>query len=513
MAKKIKVCPASEYLGQVDFALITIRDDEYKAALDRFPTEVIARGHSDYSIAHVDSVDGGIYHVAVVRCVSQGNIKAEKVAGELIRDLQPRWIITVGIAGGVPDRGFTLGDVIISNHIHNFTVSARKMGGETTFSATGGPVHGEVERVIAALRSRPDLIDSFWGKPVGCERPLLSERRDSIVARAKAARVGKQKLAEFADYEKKLEESLELHFVQHGREGPVFDVRPVASSDTLMKDVEIVLHWLNTGRHIAAIEMESAGVYEAARGLHSDNPMVTIRGVSDIVGLPRDERWTEYACHSAAAFAYSLIKFGRVFDARPGTRQNVVQPAAVTKSINQFSYKTALVQSTFNLLKNAGVFDFGPGPTTATPADIAADLPRAAGIISYIDSYATFYTYTEDEIVPFTIDRVLKARDAIIGLTGSCVWAIPWVNNEVQGVLHHMAGFTRFYPIDRNDLYRRIPGVPFNHHDPGFDTYEQRLITMRFEVWARMARLTRLFGLPVLPSHLPSEVYLIAIST
>ena len=34
---------------------------------------------------------------------------------------------------------------------------------------------------------------------------------------------------------------------------------------------------------------------------------MTIRGISDIVGLKRDERWTAYACQTAAAFTYAFI--------------------------------------------------------------------------------------------------------------------------------------------------------------------------------------------------------------
>jgi nucleoside phosphorylase len=48
--------------------------------------------------------------------------------------------------------------------------------------------------------------------------------------------------------------------------------------------------------------MESAGVYRAAHHL----PILAIRGISDIVGLRRDEAWTKYACETAAAFALSL---------------------------------------------------------------------------------------------------------------------------------------------------------------------------------------------------------------
>jgi hypothetical protein len=40
--------------------------------------------------------------------------------------------------------------------------------------------------------------------------------------------------------------------------------------------------------------------------------MVAIRGISDIVGLERDRKWTEYACHTAGAFVRAFIVSGPV---------------------------------------------------------------------------------------------------------------------------------------------------------------------------------------------------------
>src|SRR5439155_5123945 len=108
---------ADEYKGKVDFAIITIRPYEYRTVLKRFPTQIIARGKWDYSIAQLQSCDSHCYTVAVVRCLRQGTNHAQSVTRDLIDDLNPKWILTVGIAGGVPDSDFTLGDVIVSTYV------------------------------------------------------------------------------------------------------------------------------------------------------------------------------------------------------------------------------------------------------------------------------------------------------------------------------------------------------------------------------------------------------------
>src|SRR5262249_29370227 len=45
---------------------------------------------------------------------------------------------------------------------------------------------------------------------------------------------------------------------------------------------------------------------------------MSIRGISDVVGFRRDERWTRYACDAAAAFALAFVRSGYV---KPGARQ------------------------------------------------------------------------------------------------------------------------------------------------------------------------------------------------
>jgi len=50
--------------------------------------------------------------------------------------------------------------------------------------------------------------------------------------------------------------------------------------------------------------MELGGVYKAAQ--RPDKPVLSVRGISDVVGFSRSPAWTEYACHTAAAFAHAL---------------------------------------------------------------------------------------------------------------------------------------------------------------------------------------------------------------
>lgn len=75
-----------------------------------------------------------------------------------------------------------------------------------------------------------------------------------------------------------------------------------------MKDPLPLISWLKTARRILAVEMEAAGVYRAVRRPGGEIPTLSIRAVSDIVGLKRDDAWKTYACNVAASFTRRFIE-------------------------------------------------------------------------------------------------------------------------------------------------------------------------------------------------------------
>ena len=61
-------------------------------------------------------------------------------------------------------------------------------------------------------------------------------------------------------------------------------------------------------KNALAIEMESAGVYSASRRREKQYAVLPIRGISDIVGLKKEESWVEYASKAAAACASLFLR-------------------------------------------------------------------------------------------------------------------------------------------------------------------------------------------------------------
>ncbi len=282
--------------GKVDVAIITMREDEEDAVLDRFKSNAIC-DEVPCGISYVKVLDG-YFTVAVTRCLRQGTNEAQKVTETVIQKLAPKWIAVVGIAGAVPDNEFTLGDVIIGDRVYDLTLTASKQG-KTEYSLAGGPVHALVDKVLAGLRARKRELQGWNCKAaLRAERPMM----DLSAAKCYGSRA----------FQKEVLGSLRAHFQGNARP-PRYTVRPVLSSNTLVQDPDLVKYWKGFMRHVAAIEMEFAGAYIAAKGRAKDGgdvPVFTVRGISDVVGLRRQGSgdWTNYARNTAAAFTRALVE-------------------------------------------------------------------------------------------------------------------------------------------------------------------------------------------------------------
>jgi nucleoside phosphorylase len=283
----------------VDIAIITVREDEFRAVHKRFETK-LHRTPSEFSY-YMSRLQIGNVHttIAITRCSEQGNDAAQKLASDIIHELNPGLILVVGIAGGVPDDEFTLGDVIISTRILNFNVDALHPDGTIT-SVTRGGANALVGQITGLLPGQDQQL-AGWNAvdSIKRERPDVDLQHLSI---------GND------DWSCKVRRSLENHFGStHNRQRPpLFKTGHIASSNHLVKNPAILRQWLTTNRQILAVEMETAGVYEAAQTVKRQYPVIAIRGISDIVGLQRDQAWTEYACETAAAFTHAFIMTGPI---------------------------------------------------------------------------------------------------------------------------------------------------------------------------------------------------------
>jgi len=281
---------------KIDVAIITIREDENRAVLDRIADRRLIRGRNrTYSGGVVDNAEGGQYTVAVLRTLEQGPNAAQDATRDAIEDLDPRLIVVVGIAGATPDTEFTLGDVVIASRLHDFTVGAFGEDGPPSFVNQGGPMKKEIQDLVALLPALDTHLAGWNAKDrIGALRPGVDLSEANF----------------YGDdgWRKDTRSSLNRFFGVAGhRTVPIFTTRAIAASGSLIKSTQILEIWRRASRDVAAVEMELSGIYAAARRRDKEYPVLAIRGISDVVGFKRSPEWTAYACHTAAAFCIALL--------------------------------------------------------------------------------------------------------------------------------------------------------------------------------------------------------------
>ena len=288
---------ASEFRGKIDFGIITIREDEQEAINQHFPPLFDqVKGQLDCCISRVELENSEYFSIVLANCASlQGTSKAQTVTSNLIYDFDPNWILLVGIARAVPDWDFSLGDVVLSNQVYDCRLQGASPGGKKTWSIGGGEMHPDV---LARLANLKNIEQRFKGwnstESIGMEKPHLSEISISDCR-------GNE------DQIEKVVNTLKHNFKEPRL--PLYIRRAIASSDVLVKDPDLMDEWLRGARYAKAFEMELSGAYEAAKTREKSYPILSIRGISDVVGFDRNKNrnWTTYACKTAAAFTKALI--------------------------------------------------------------------------------------------------------------------------------------------------------------------------------------------------------------
>ena len=286
--------------GKVDFAIITIREDEFESVLKRFSPRIpVIDGKQVYEYCSVSRSDGQILSVAIVRAFDQGQSIAQLVARDVIDDLAPKWLILTGIAGGIPDSEFSLGDVLLASSIHDFSINAATQDKPLQIRPSGGSVHPNVERLLGALPAWRDRLGPWNSQEaIGFQKPRVVVPNDISSNRLYGSQSTKETVLDI----------LQRHFPSSGfLRLPLYKIGAVVSSNVLLKDSDLLEEWRKCARQITHIEMEAGGVYKAARHTEPEVPLLCVRGISDIVGFRRDPAWTQFACDVAASFLHAMI--------------------------------------------------------------------------------------------------------------------------------------------------------------------------------------------------------------
>ncbi|MBN2393996.1 MAG: SUMF1/EgtB/PvdO family nonheme iron enzyme [Anaerolineae bacterium] len=285
---------ASNSETPVDFVIITPLEEERDAVLtkllghrklDPIPGDPYVYYQADLPIAS----GKGLYRLIVMPLVGMGRVKAVTATDAAIRRWDPRYVILVGIAGGVAAKGVNLGDVLVADKIVDYALQKQ--------TAEGADIRWEVYNASTSLlAAAQNFKDDSWPDLVQVKRPRHSK--------------------------------------------PKRHIGPIASGDVVIDFVDVLNKYRETWSKLIGVEMEAGGVALSAFVAEKQVQFFMIRGVSDLADgdkdKPKTQNWRAYACDVAAAYAVGLLRSGPVVSLRGIDRKVFCPPETIIIPAGEF---------------------------------------------------------------------------------------------------------------------------------------------------------------------------------
>jgi nucleoside phosphorylase len=253
----------------VDFVIVTALPEERDAVLQRLSNVTkVSPTHDDVRVYFRATLDAafpnGIYekYEVVVACLSgMGRVQAATETGDAIRRWRPRYVIFVGIAGGIAENGPGLGDVLVATFVIDFELQkVTAEGPKPRFQP-----HSVDARLLAASQN---VIGDQWVDGIKIRRPIS----------------GVPKVA----------------------------FGPLATGDKVIESRQLISDLLIHFPKLIGVEMEAGGAAAATFQSALRPGFFMVRAVSDLADPNKESRevleWRQYSCDVAATFTEFLLK-------------------------------------------------------------------------------------------------------------------------------------------------------------------------------------------------------------
>jgi 5'-methylthioadenosine/S-adenosylhomocysteine nucleosidase len=253
----------------IDIVIVTALEEEREAVLRKLPRHRRQNPTGDdihiYYMAnlHVKFPNGagGTYRVVVLSLVNMGRVQAALATNDAIHRWKPRYVLLVGIAGGVGAADVHVGDVLISDQVADFELAK--------ITVSGPQIRWDVHRADARLLSAARHVKTAdWQNLITVARP--------------------------------------------GAGAPKRHIGTVATGDKVIAVEQVLTQYRETWPKLLGVEMEAGGVATAAFNSADKPGFFMVRGVSDLAdqkkGSASVEKWRAYACDGAAAYAIALLR-------------------------------------------------------------------------------------------------------------------------------------------------------------------------------------------------------------
>jgi nucleoside phosphorylase len=254
--------------GPTDFVIITALQEELQALLDKLPSperlppineDVRIYYQSDLPITFSNGANS-FYRLILLSLLGMGRNQAANAAHDAIRLWHPRYVLLVGIAGGIAKAQAKRGDILVPDQIVDYELQK--------LTNHGAEIRWEVYRADPRLLEAARHQGENW-------RRLINKRRP-----------------------------------QQGKSQCL--IGPMATGDKVVATEDVLESLRSDWPKLVGIEMEAGGLASAAFQSAQQPGFLMIRGVSDLADENKDDTWRLYSCHAAAAYAIALLQSGPV---------------------------------------------------------------------------------------------------------------------------------------------------------------------------------------------------------
>jgi nucleoside phosphorylase/ankyrin repeat protein len=287
---------------EIDFVIVTPLTEERDAVLGQLPGyKRVPASQDDIRIYYsaevpVTFADGQVarYSIVVVPLANMGPTEAANATGDAVRRWQPRYVLLIGIAGGIAKASVALGDVLVADQIADYEQQKVKDG----VPSIRWQVYRADQRLLTAARN---FTDSDWMRSVAAVRPTPGQ--------------------------------------------PKVHIDPICTGNKVVADESLAAQLREVWSKLIGVEMEAAGVASAALQSANRPGFFMVRGVSDLADKEKDadttKSWREYACRVAATYAIAFLRTGPVPIAVPRTPDDVRTAARLKLAAMSIPYSAA----------------------------------------------------------------------------------------------------------------------------------------------------------------------------
>lgn len=256
----------------VDFVIITPLKEEREHVLAQLlgnrklpPTEQDIRVYYAASLG-VQFPDGSQtqYSIIVLPLAKMGHLDAASATSDAIKRWLPRYVVLVGIAGGIANANVKLGDVLIADQVADFELQ-KIVEGDADIR---WQVHNVDQRLLNAAHN---FNGRNWPK-------VTAKRFD--------------------------------------KQSPLVHIGPICTGNKVVADESLIMQFNEVWTKLIGVEMEAGGVANAVSQSVRQPGFFMVRGVSDLADGNKDSqnvyRWRNYACEIAAAWTIDFLRSGPI---------------------------------------------------------------------------------------------------------------------------------------------------------------------------------------------------------